>query len=107
MHGLRADVARLPLCVLRARLRRHRYGRRILRIGMKLLGAAAFPYLPAELVMASLFPVLFLAGRPAVARLSAAALLGIGTVKWGSAGWAMREYHQTVWAASRAFSLGK
>ena len=57
--------------------------------------------------MATLFPVLFLAGGAAVARLAAAALLGIGTVKWGSAGGAMREDHPSVWAASRAFRLAQ
>jgi hypothetical protein len=45
---------------------------------MVLLGAAALPNLPAQLVVAALFPVLFLAGRPTVARLAAAALFGIG-----------------------------
>jgi hypothetical protein len=43
---------------------------------MKLLGAASFFNLFAELVMATLFPVLFLAGRPAVTRLATAALFG-------------------------------
>ena len=105
MEGLRTDVARLPLRVLGAFLRSDRYGRRILRIGMKLLGAAAFLYQFAEFVVSASLPVLFLAGRSAVARLAAAALLGIGTVKWGSAGGAMREDHPSVWAASRAFRL--
>ena len=76
MQGLRADVARLALGVVRARLRCDRYSLRILRIGVILLGAAALPYLPAELVVAALFPVFFLALWAAVARLTAAALLG-------------------------------
>ena len=76
MERLCADVARLPLGVLRARLRRDRYRLRVLVICVVLLGAAAFPYLSTELIMASLLPVLFLADRPAVARLAAAALFG-------------------------------
>ena len=42
MEGLRADVARLALRVPRARLRRDRYGRRVLLIRIVLLGAASF-----------------------------------------------------------------
>jgi len=76
MDGLEADVARLPLCVLGARLGRYHYGLRVLHLGMKFLGAACFFNLFAELVMATLFPVLFLAGRPAVTRLATAALFG-------------------------------
>ena len=41
MDGLGADVAGLALRVVRARLRRDRYGLRVLRVGMILLGAAA------------------------------------------------------------------
>ena len=41
MDGLSADVAGLALRDVRARLRRDRYGLRILRVGMILLGAAA------------------------------------------------------------------
>ena len=107
LDALRADVARLALGVLRARRRRDHDGLRVSRIGIILFCATGSLNLLAERVMAALFPVLFLAGRPAVARLAAAALLGIGTVKWGSAGGAMREYHQTVWAASRAFRLAQ
>jgi len=47
MDGLRADVARLALRVLGARLRRDRYGLCALLIRMILLGATTFPYLPA------------------------------------------------------------
>ena len=75
VESLRADVARLALGVLGAGLRRDRDGFRVLLIRIILLGATAFPYLFAELVMAALFPVLFLAGQPAVARLTTAALL--------------------------------
>ena len=75
MERLCADIARLALGVLRARLRRDRYGLRILLICVVLFGAATFPNLLAELVMAA-FPVCFLTLRPAVAPLASAALLG-------------------------------
>jgi len=88
---LRADVARLALGVLRALLDRDYYSLRVL--GMILLGAAAFLNLFAELVMAAFFPVLLLAGRPAVARLAAAALLG-QVWQRGSATGALREDHR-------------
>jgi hypothetical protein len=90
---LRADVARLALGVLRALLDRDYYSLRVLVIGMILLGAAAFLNLFAELVMAAFFPVLLLAGRPAVARLAAAALLG-QVWQRGSATGALREDHR-------------
>ena len=41
MDGLHTNIARLALRVVRARLRRDRYGLRVLRVGMILLGAAA------------------------------------------------------------------
>ena len=75
MEGLRADVARLALRVLGARLGRDRDGLRVLLIRMKLLGAACFFYLLAELVVPAFFPVLHLAFRPTVARAAAAAFL--------------------------------
>ena len=75
MERLRADVARLAVGVLRARLRRDRDGRRVLLIRIVLLGAARFLYLFAELIMAARFPVLFLALGAAVARAAAAAFL--------------------------------
>ena len=53
----------------------------------------AFPYLFAELVMAAFFPVLRLAGRPAVARFAAAALLGGQGWERGSARGAISEDH--------------
>ena len=78
MEGLRADVARLALRVLRARLDRDRYGLRVLVICVVLLGAACFFYFLAEIVVATLLPVLFLAFGPAVARAAAAAFLAQG-----------------------------
>jgi hypothetical protein len=78
MQGLRADVARLALGVVRARLRRDRYRLRVLLICVVLLGAASFFYLFAELVVPAFFPVLHLAGCPAVARAAAAAFLAQG-----------------------------
>ena len=67
-----ADVAGLALRVVRARLGRGRYGLRVLRVGMILLGGAA----SLQSLSWPVFPVLLLAGRPAVARFAAAALLG-------------------------------
>ncbi len=69
MESLRADVARLALRVLGTRLRRDRYGRRVLLICIVLLGAACFFYFLAELVMPAFFPVLHLAFRPTITRL--------------------------------------
>ena len=72
---MRADVARLALGVLRAFLDRGRYGRRVFRICVILLGAAGFFYFLAELVVSALLPVLFLAFGPTVACAAAAAFL--------------------------------
>ena len=90
MESLRADVARLALRVLGALLDRDRDGLRVLAICVVLLGAASFLYFFAELVMASLLPVLFLAVGAAVARLAAAALLG-RVLERDRAGGALRE----------------
>jgi len=76
MEGLRADVARLTFRVVRAFLDRDRDGLCELLIRVVLLSPAGSLNPPAEVVMAARIPVLFLAGRPAVARLAAAALLG-------------------------------
>ena len=98
---LPADVARLALRVLLTRLRRDRYGLLkiyIFGIGVILLGAAAFSDLPTELVVAALLPVLFLAGRRAVERLAAAALLR-RVWERGSAAGAVYEEHLSLWAA--------
>jgi hypothetical protein len=78
MEGLRADVARLALRVVCAFLGRDRDGLRVLRVCMKLLGAACLFYFFTELVMAALLPVLFLARRAAVACAAAAAFLAQG-----------------------------
>jgi CHASE2 domain-containing sensor protein len=75
MESLRADVARLALRVLGTRLRRDRYGRRVLLICIVLLGAACFFYFLAELVVPAFFPVLHLAFRPTITRAAAAAFL--------------------------------
>ena len=75
MEGLRADEARLALCVLGAFLDRDRDGLRVLGICVVLLGATSFFYFLAELVVAALFPVLHLAFGAAVARAAAAAFL--------------------------------
>jgi hypothetical protein len=92
MDGLQADVARLALGVLRARFRRHRDGRRVLRIRVVLLGAATSLNLLADFVMAAFFPVLRLASGSAVARFAAAALLGKVRERRSAAG-AVREDH--------------
>jgi hypothetical protein len=73
MEGIRADVACLIFRVHRALLDRDYDRLRVLLIGMILLGATAPLNLLAELVMAAFFPVLRLAGRPAVACAAAAA----------------------------------
>ena len=78
MEGLRADVARLALGVLGARLRRDHYGLRVSLVGIISLGAACLFYFFAELVMAALLPMFFLAFRSAVARAAAAAFLAQG-----------------------------
>ena len=75
MQSFRADVARLPLRIVGAFLDRGRNGLRVLVICVVLFGTACFFNLLAELVMAALFPVLHLAGCPAVARAAAAAFL--------------------------------
>jgi hypothetical protein len=101
VKGLCADVARLALGVLRAFLGRNRHGGRVLCVGIILLGTASFPYQFAELVVASLLPMLFLASRSAVPRLAAAALLGGQRWQCDSADGALREDHRAwIWAAS-------
>ena len=75
MEGLRADEARLAPRVLRARLRRDRHGLRVLLIRIVLLGAACFLYFLAEIIVATLFPVLHLAFSPTIACAAAAAFL--------------------------------
>ena len=78
VKGLGADVARLALRVLRASLRSDRNDLRVLLICVILLSAASFFYFLTELVVAALFPVLFLACGPTVARTAAAAFLAQG-----------------------------
>jgi len=75
VEGLRADVARLTFCVLRARLDRDRDGLRAFVVGMKLFGATASLYFLAELVVAAFLPVFLLARRATVTRGAAAAFL--------------------------------
>ena len=101
MEGLRADVARLALGVLRAFLDRLRDGLLVFLIRMILLGPASSPNLLAELVMAAFFPVCFLAGRPAVTCTAAAAFLARSQAKWGSAGGAVcEEYSCNCWGST-------
>ena len=78
VQGLRADEARLALRVLLARLRRDGYGLRVLVICVVLLGAARFFNFFAELVVATLLPVLFLAFGPTIACSTASAFLALG-----------------------------
>jgi hypothetical protein len=93
MEGLRADVARLTLCVVGAFLDGSRDGLRVLRICVVLLCAACFFNFFAELVVATLLPVLLLALRTAVACAAAAAFLAQGKPKLGGADGALREDH--------------
>ena len=78
MDGLHADIARLALCVLGARLRRDGYGLRVLRICVVLLCTACFLYFLTEIIVAASLPVLFLAFGAAVACAAAAAFLAQG-----------------------------
>ena len=82
----------MAFSVLGAFLDRDRDGLLVFFVGVVLFGATAFPNLLAELVMATLFPVLRLAGRPAVERFAAAALLG-RVREWGNAGGALCHDH--------------
>ena len=93
VDGLGADEARLPLRVLRARLRRDRDCLRVLLICVVLLSAACFFYWFAELVVPAFFPMLHLAFSSTVARAAAAAFLAQGKPKLGGADGAMREDH--------------
>ena len=76
MHGLETDVAFLPLCIVRAFLDRDRDGLLVFGVSMVLLSTTASFYLLADFVVSALFPVLLLAGPPAVGSLAAATLLG-------------------------------
>ena len=87
-----ADVAKLALGVLRALLDGLRLGFFVLLAGEVSLGAASALYLLAEVLMA-FFPVSYLAGRPAVARLAAATLLGHRGERRGAAGARRQELH--------------
>ena len=75
---MRADVARLPLRVVRAFLDRDRDGLLVFFVGVILFVSTSLFNLLAELVMTTLFPVLFLALGAAVARAAAAAFLAQG-----------------------------
>jgi hypothetical protein len=75
VEGLRADEARLALRVVGALLDRDRDGLLVFFVGVILFVSTSLFNLLAELVMAALFPVFFLALRSAVARAAAAAFL--------------------------------
>jgi hypothetical protein len=93
MEGLRADVARLALCVVGARLRRARYGLRVLLIRIVLFRATRALYFLTEQVVPAFFPVLHLAFGPTVARAAAAAFLAQCQPELGGADGALREDH--------------
>ena len=76
VDGLRANIARLPLCVVRARLDRLRYGFLVFLGSMGLLCPSTSLNFLADLVMAAFFPVLCLADWATVKCFAAAALLG-------------------------------
>ena len=78
LHCLHTNIAFLALRVVHAFLDRDCDGLRVLLIRMKLLGPTSLFYLPTELVVAALFPVLFLAFVPTVACTAAAAFLPQG-----------------------------
>ena len=66
----------MALRVVRALLDRLSDGLLIFFVGVVLFRAAAALYLLTQVLVTTLFPVLLLAGRSAVARLAAAALFG-------------------------------
>jgi uncharacterized membrane protein YqjE len=105
MDDLRANIARLPLRVLHARLRRDRDGLFALLVGMILLGTAAFSNLLAALIVAAFFPVFFLARSATIACFAAAALLGGHLWQRGSACGACREDH--LYEGSTLTRVGK
>ena len=78
VEGLRANIARLALGVVRAFLDRDRDGLCVLLIRMVLLGTTCFFYFLTNFVVAAFFPVLHLAFGPTVACAAAAAFLSQG-----------------------------
>jgi len=72
---LHANIARLALGVLGARLRRDRDGLLVFLICVVLLSSAFFFNFLADFVVPAFFPVLHLAGCPTVACAAAAAFL--------------------------------
>ena len=91
MEGLRADVARLALRVVRALRDRDRDGLLVFFVGVILLRVAAAVYFLAHLLMAAA-PVVVLARRVKVSCVASnASRRGVG--QWGGAGGAVCEDH--------------
>jgi hypothetical protein len=91
MEGLRADVARLALHVLGARLDRDRDGLLVFFVGVVLLRVAAAVYLLTDLLVAAA-PVVMLASFVAVSCVTSNASRRV-VGQWGGAGGASCEDH--------------
>ena len=89
--GCYADVARLALCVVGARLDRDRDGLLVFFVGIILLRVAAAVYFLTHLLVAAA-PVVVLACRVTVPQLTSNATRGV-VGQWGGAGGAICEDH--------------
>ena len=91
VEGLRADAARLPLHVVRARLDRDRDGLLVFFVGVVLLRVAAAVYSLADLLVAAA-PVVMLASGITIASVTSNASRRV-VGQWGGAGGAVCEDH--------------
>ena len=94
MHGLEADVAFLPLRVVRARLDRDRDGLLVFFVCIILFRVAAAVYFLTHLLVAAA-PVVMLASRVTVPQLTSNATRRV-VGQWGGAGGAVCEDHFLV-----------
>jgi hypothetical protein len=100
MQGLRADVARLALRVVRARLDRDRDGLLVFFVGVVLLRVAAAVYFLTHLLVAAA-PVVMLASFVAVSGMASNASRRV-VGQWGGAGGACCEDHfEMAWGVER------
>jgi hypothetical protein len=96
VEGLRADVARLPLRIVGARLDRDRDGLLVFFVGVVLFCVAAAVYFLAHLLVAAA-PVVMLASGVAVAQFTSNTSRRV-VGQWGGAGGAVCEDHfALVW----------
>ena len=103
MEGLRADVARLALRVVRARLDRDRDGLLVFFVGVVLLRVAAAVYFLTHLLVAAA-PVVMLASGVAVARFASNAPRRV-VGQWGGAGGAVCEDNFALAGSVRVAAL--